>query len=185
MPNRILKLDNSTNQGDVELDLGSSPYSGPYAELWIETDIAFNTACLTAINATNSQIELLQVYSSDASNQWHEIEAFPASNIFRWYCEGRAGFSGFGGHPVGGAFTPSPAVASNKFYRLKYHLIAGTPITVQIWVDGTSLGTISTNSPSIDATLLEYIDLETIGISAAGAFTYFGNLLIGTTEGGT
>jgi hypothetical protein len=160
MPNHVLELDCTSGAGIVERDFGSG-----LTNIWLEVDMAFNATYITAAIAAATHIQLAGLVASGPGGM--DVGQIGAGGILKWQLNSQT------------AVAPGVVVAPLQFYRLKFHFVGGSPLNANAWIDGASVGADSSyNTPNG-----RWLDLEAVNITAAGAFVYYDNLIVGTTEG--
>jgi hypothetical protein len=160
MPNHVLQVDCTSGAGIVERDFGSG-----LTDIWLEVDVAFNAAYITAAIAAATHIQLVGLVASGPGGM--DVGDIGVSTVLDWQLNSQT--------PV----APAAAITALQAYRLKFHFVGGSPLNVQAWIDGSSVGTDS----SYNTANGRWLDLEAINITQAGAFVYFDNLIVGSTEG--
>jgi hypothetical protein len=162
----VLQLSCVSNNGNVERDLGAD-----YSEIFLQVDVAFNAAYLAAV--PGSLQELIQL-SDNGFNTLEEVDILLSSGTIKW--------TGFPAAPSS-PFAPTPAVAAMQFYRVRFHLTAGSPIAATVSIDGTDIGSFVVSGHNMAN--IRNLDLEALGLSSATGKVYYDNLLVGTTLGGS
>lgn len=171
----VLQLDCTNNIGDAELDLTSAPYAGAVPEVWAEFDVAFNAAYITA--ATASAFSQLVLEVRDSSNDIFTVDVIRdglGGFTIDTYLDGAA-------YPLVPEFAPTPAITSNQFYHFKIHILGHpTTPTIEIWKDGTLVGSFTGTGDMVDVALVR---LRQGGMATAGALQFYDNFTLGTTSG--
>lgn len=159
-----------TGDTSIEKDFGTN-----YSEVWVEVDTALDPAGLAdllSFTSTYDQIQLSSDMDDDSGSGWF-VDTGP---VAKW-----SGFNSPGSDPAGTPFTPSPAITSMQFYTVTLHVVAGTPITQEVWVDGVSIGTIDVSGSSMAN--IRKLTLFKLGNNVGSAFVYFDNVKVGSSEG--
>jgi hypothetical protein len=177
MPNHVAQFDCTFNDAVIELDLTSAPYAGAVSEIWAEWDIAFNATYVTAVLAQAFSQTYNECYDSGFGTT-ADINLEPISSVLKWvaYLDGAS-------FPPNTPYAPSPAITSNQFYRIKFHMIAGSPPTLEMWIDSVSIGAINTTGATKSD--IGAWRLRASGLAHSGALVYMDNFIMGTTEGGS
>jgi hypothetical protein len=131
---KVLKVDCSTGGGDIKKNFGTN-----YSEAWLYADVALDsTALADLLTAPGGPLfDIIQLSAGTFENCGAEWYA-DTGPVVKW-----AAYNNGAGDPASTPFAPSPVIAAMQFYRVKLHVIAGTPITQEVWIDGVSIGTIT------------------------------------------
>jgi hypothetical protein len=170
MPNHVLQVA-STGGGIIEKDLIST-----YSNVWIEMEFAIDSVALADI-LTGGGFGLptqFDLFKLDATSGWAGAEIWvTADSIGKW-----AAFNSVNDP----SSTPvlHAGISAMQFYKIKMHVVAGSPFTQTVSIDGANIGTINV-SGAISANI-RYLDIFQTGLIDAG-FLYFDNIKIGSTEG--
>jgi hypothetical protein len=164
-----------TGGGSIDKDFGAD-----HAAVFTWADVALNAAALANLLTNPSSFTdfpLIQLSGADAGAsgnagaEWY-VDTGP---IAKW-----AAFTDQL-DPASTPFAPAPVLAAMQFYRVKIHLTAGTPIAMTVAVDDTDIGTVDVTSTS--QAHVRALQLFQLGSVDAGAFLYFTNIRVGTTDG--
>jgi hypothetical protein len=170
MPNHVLQVA-STGGGIIEKDLVST-----YSDVWIEMEFAIDSVALADILTGGgfglpTQFDLFEL---DATTGWAGAEIWvTAGSIAEWAAYNTVNDP---------SSTPvlHAGISAMQFYKIKMHVVAGSPFTQTVSIDGANIGTIDV-SGTISANI-RYLDIFQTSLIDAG-FLYFDNIKIGSTQG--